>query len=93
MKTTSTFNIDGENITKGFQKLFMNIQDSNLKIATRSNKNLIDIPLIFGLVAAIIFPFITIVAVLMSIISFIKISIERKSSVDISEKNKMIELK
>lgn len=78
MTTKTTFDINSENITNGFQKVFTAIQDSRFKMAYKSGNTIVDIPLLFAILLAVIFPFMVIVAIVLTVVSSMKISIERK---------------
>ncbi len=92
MATKTTFDFNNENITSGFQKVFTTIQDSKISVSSKSGKQWINIPLIFALVIAIIFPFIAILAVALVLLSIIKITVEREIK-ETKDPNKMIEIK
>lgn len=92
MATKTTFDFNNENITNGFQKVFTIIQDSKVSVASKSGKQWINIPLLFALVIAIIFPFVAIITVALVLLSFIKVSVQREVKEPVSAK-KMIEIK
>lgn len=92
MATKTTFDFNNENITNGVQKVFTTIQDSKVSITSKSGKQWINMPLIFVLVIAIIFPFIAVIAVALVLLSIIKITIEREIK-ETKDPNRIIEIK
>lgn len=78
MSTKKTFNMDSENLTNGFQKAFDAIQESTVRITAKSGKEYFSLPLLFAIVIGIIFPLSLIIAVLLTLTSFIKIAVERE---------------
>ena len=83
MKTKTTFTLDNENLTNGFQKAFDWIQQSKVKVASPKGKEYLKTSLLLVLVAAIIFPLLPVVAVILTLTKLIKISIEQ----EVPEKN------
>ncbi|MEJ5056347.1 hypothetical protein [Sphingobacterium sp. MYb382] len=82
MKTKTTFTLDNKNLTNGFQRIFDWIQESKLSVTSPKGKEYIKMPFVFALVIAIVFPFITVAAVILSLSNIIKISIEREVQVN-----------
>lgn len=92
MATKTTFDFNSETITNGFQKAFKAIQESKVSVISKTGKTWVNIPLLFALVIAIIFPFVTIATVILVVLSVIKIAIEREVE-DSTNQQKTIELK
>lgn len=78
MKTKTTFTLDNENLTNGFQKVFNWIQESKVSVASPKGNEYLKTPLLLALVAALIFPLLPIAAILLTLTKLIKISIEQE---------------
>ena len=78
MATKTTFDFNNENITNGVQNIFKVIQESKLTVSSNEGKQWLSIPLIFGLLIGIIFPFIAIIAVALILLRVIKVTVERE---------------
>ena len=78
MKTKTTFTLDNENLTNGFQKAFNWMQESKVIVASPKGKEYLKTPLLLALVATIIFPLLPIAAIILTLTKLIKISIEQE---------------
>ncbi len=78
MATKTTFSMNSENSSNGFQKVFDYIQASKLKVTSKSGKEYVNLPLLFAVVIAIIFPLVIVLAVALSLFAGINIIIERE---------------
>lgn len=76
MSTKTTFTMNSETISNGFQKFFSAIQESKLKISSKKGTEYINLPLIFALIIAIVFPLSLVGLVICSLL--LSVSIERE---------------
>ncbi|MFD2554990.1 DUF4342 domain-containing protein [Sphingobacterium tabacisoli] len=78
MATKTTFDFNNENITSGVQNIFKAVQDSKLTVSSSEGKQWLSIPLIFGLLIGIIFPFVAVIIVALVLLRVIKVTVERE---------------
>lgn len=78
MKTKQTYNINSETLTKVFDKISLWIQKTKITISSKRNKEYIRLPFIFALAIAIIFPFIIIIGLIVSLTFGLNITFERE---------------
>jgi len=91
MATKTTFSMNSENSSNGFQKVVDYIQASKLKVTSKSGKEYINLPLLFALVIAVVFPLVIVLAVALSLFAGINIIIEREVNRTATE-NKRIDI-
>lgn len=85
MKTKTTFTLDNENLTNGFQRVFNWLQESKVNVSSPKGKEYVKMPVLFAVIIAIIFPFIPVAAVILTLVNIIKISVEREVQDNASE--------
>lgn len=79
MKTKSTFTINFDSITNSMQHIFDSLQDSKVNILSKKGKSYVKMPLLLAIVVGIIFPVAIVVTLILTMLSFISIVIERES--------------
>lgn len=79
MKTKSTFTINFNSITNSIQHIFDSLQDSKVNILSKKGKSYVKMPLLLAIVVGIIFPVAIVVTLILTMLSFISIVIERES--------------
>lgn len=79
MKTKSTFTINFDSITNSIQHIFDSLQDSKVNILSKKGKSYVKMPLLLAILVGIIFPVAIVVTLILTMLSFISIVIERES--------------
>ena len=83
MATKRIFSINGGTISNMIKGLFHNINNSRLVATSKSGNNIFNLPLLFMIVIAIVFPITLIAGVILSVIFKSNISVERDITKDV----------
>lgn len=86
MTTKRIFSINGSSINNLFTSLFSGIRKSRFVASSKSGSSILNLPLVFVIILAILFPVTIIIAVIASIVFHINIAIEKEST----EESKLI---
>lgn len=77
-KTTETFNLKGEDLVKKFKELVHEGNVRRIIIKNKEGKTLIEFPLTFGVVGALIAPVLAAVGAIAALVSECSITVERE---------------
>lgn len=83
MATKRIFSINGNSINTMIKGLFNNINNSRLMVKSKTGNTLLNISLLFVIIAVVFFPVILIAGVIFSILFKYDISIEREITSDV----------
>lgn len=89
MATKRIFSIDGSSISTMIKGLFTNINNSRFIATSKNGNNIVNLPLLLTIILVIVFPFLLVAGIILSILLKIEVSVER----DITEEVKLIEQK
>lgn len=93
MKTKTTFNLNSEDVTNGFQKAFDWIQSTKVSIASKSGKEYVNIPLIITIVVALLVPFALIIGLVIGLALSLNISFQREVQDNKTQNDNVIDIK
>ncbi|HLS94873.1 MAG TPA: hypothetical protein VK017_04885 [Sphingobacterium sp.] len=94
MKTQSetTFQLNSENISNGFQQAFNWLRTTKIAISSKTGREYVSLPLIAAIVIAVILPFFSILGLLIGTLLGWHVSFQRTKE-DIASKSGIIDIK
>jgi predicted membrane protein len=82
MTKKTIFTVDGSTVSKTIDNVISFIKKTRVKVVTKENKKVANLPLFWALLLGIIFPVLTVAAAIIMLVLSYKISVERENNTD-----------